>query len=174
MIRKAAMRPSRRLNAHAAFAAALVLFATVYASQIPALGMPFARAGEPGAAFLPIVLVTILYIAAIRTLVVALRDPDAPGEAPAVTSETVPRIALVGPAILVALSALFILGLPRVGYFAAAGGYTFAVALFFNYEETGRLRRAVPRAALTAVAITGFGWLFFETLFDLSLPGWAL
>jgi hypothetical protein len=166
------MRLFERFNAQAAFAVGLILFATVYASQIPKLGLPFARAGEPGASFFPIVLVCILYVAAFRVLAAELRrKSDTPTDAPQ-PSETIPRIGLLGPLVLVILIALFIVALPTLGYFAAAAGFTFGVALFFNYEQTGRLGRAIGQSVLTAAAITGFGWVFFEGIFGLSLPGW--
>lgn len=166
------MRILERLNAQAGFALVLIVFATVYASQIPKLGLPFAGGREPGASFMPIVLNVILYIAAIRVLVIELRRTGTDAGTRSEPSDTVPWIGAVGPVILIILTALFAYGLPRVGYFVAAGGYTFGVALFFNFEETGRLWRAAARAVVTAAVITGFGWLFFEGLFNLSLPTW--
>jgi hypothetical protein len=168
------MRPFERFNSQAAFAVGLILFATVYASQIPKLGIPFARSGEPGASFFPIVLVVILYVAAFRVLSAELRRTvDAQTDAP-LPSETVPRIGLVGPLVLIVLTVLFIVALPTLGYFVAAAVYTFGVAVFFNYEETGRPWRAIGQSVLTAAAITVFGWLFFDVFFGLSLPGWDL
>jgi putative tricarboxylic transport membrane protein len=167
------MRLFERFNAQAVFAVGLILFATVYASQIPKLGMPFTRPAEPGASFFPLVLVTILYVAAFRVLLAELRRAaDAPQDA-APVSDTVPRIGLLGPLVLVLLTAVFATALPTLGYFAAAAIYTFGVALFFNFEETGRLGPTLARSALTSAAITGFGWLFFEGIFGLSLPGWG-
>jgi putative tricarboxylic transport membrane protein len=55
----------------------------------------------------------------------------------------VPRIGLLGPLVLILLIALFTVALPTLGYFVAAAVFTFGVALFFNYEETGRLGRAM-------------------------------
>lgn len=168
------MRLFDRFNGQAGFALVLIVFATVYASQIPKLGMPFADAQEPGASFFPLVLVAILYVAAVRVLIAELRGTGGePGLAPH-SSETVPRIGVLGPVALVVLTALFVIALPRLGYFLSAALYTFGVALFFNYEQTGRPGRAAVQAALTAAAITGFGWLFFEGIFDLSLPAWDL
>lgn len=168
------MRELYRLNGQAGFALLLVVFGTVYASQIPKLGLPFADGREPGASFMPILLATILVVGALRVLVAELRGTGAEPDAPRDTSPTVPRISVVGPVVLIALTALFAFGLPRVGYFVAAAGYTFGVAFFFDYEQTGRPVRAAAQAAVTAAAISGFGWLFFEMLFELSLPGWTL
>jgi len=101
------MRLFERFNAQAAFAVGLILLATVYASQIPKLGLPFARSGEPGASFLPIVLVCVLYLAAFRVLAAELRrTSDTPTDAPQ-ASETVPRIGVLGPLVLILLIALF-------------------------------------------------------------------
>ena len=166
------MRLFERFNAQAVFAVGLILFATVYASQIPKLGVPFGRSGEPGASFFPIVLVCVLYLAAFRVLVAELRrSSDTPTDAQQ-ASETVPRIGLLGPLVLVVLIASFTVALPTLGYFVAAAAFTFGVALFFNYEQTGRLGRSIGQSVLTAAAITGFGWVFFEGIFGLSLPGW--
>ena len=168
------MRPFQRFNSQAVFATGLILVATVYASQIPKLGMPFSRPPEPGAAFFPVLLSIVLYVAAFRILVTELRRTDDAADEAALTSPNVPWLSLVGPVALVLFTALFITVFPVLGYFAAAGIYTFAVAVLFNYEETGRFWRAVVQSAITAAAITGFGWLFFEGIFGLSLPGWRL
>lgn len=163
-----------RFNGQAVFALVLLLVNTVYASQIPALGMPFSGSVEPGAAFLPIVLCAMLYVGALRILVSELRQGGAEDPRPKPASETVPLLGIVGPVLVIALTALFAYGLQRVGYFMSAGLYTFGVALLFNYEHSGRPGRAAGLALVTAAAITGFGWLFFVRLFGLSLPGWSL
>ena len=168
------MERSARLNGQAGFALVLIVFATVYASQIPELGLPFEGGREPGPAFMPIVLVALLYVAAIRVFIAELRGTGADPAAVPAASDTVPRVHLIGPLVLVVLTGLFAAGLLQVGYFVAAGAYTFGVALYFNYEQTGRPVRALLQSAVTAAAITGFGWLFFEQLFDLPLPAWAL
>jgi putative tricarboxylic transport membrane protein len=168
------MRAAKRVNGQAGFALALIVFAVVYASQIPDLGLPFRDGREPGAAFFPMILVVILVIGAVQILISELRGTGEGDMAASETSQTVPRIGLVGPLVLILMTGLFAFGLLKVGYFVAAGLYTFGVALFFNYEESGRIGRAAGAAVITAAAITGFGWLFFEALFDLSLPGWAV
>ncbi len=136
--------------------------------------MPFSNGVEPGASFLPIVLCAVLYLAAGRILIAELRNgrsaevPAAPAK-----SDHVPAIGIIGPLVIAVLTMGFAAGLERVGYIVAAGAYTFAVALYFNFEDGGRPVRSIIVAAITAVIITGFGWLFFVKLFDLYLPTWS-
>ncbi|OWU67999.1 hypothetical protein ATO2_13860 [Roseovarius sp. 22II1-1F6A] len=168
------MPHTKPFNSHAIFALVLLVLNTVYASQIPELGMPFGRGGEPGAAFLPVILCGFVYIAALRILFMEMRR--APDEVVAeldAGSPHVRRIGLVGPLVVVALTVVFVAAFPYAGYAVSAGVYTFAIALYFNYEELGRWGRALIYSALTAAAITVFGWLFFVRLFDLFLPGWS-
>lgn len=164
----------RRLNGQVSFALVLLVMTTVYASQIPQLGIPFTRSGEPGPSLLPIVLSVILFIGAIRIILAEFRGARPTSSRPAANSGHVPAISLVGPVLLILLTGLFAAGLLHVGYFVSAGLYCFAVALYFNFEETGRPLRAIGLSAVTAAAITVFGWLFFDKLFGLSLPGWSL
>lgn len=167
------MTGSARPNGQAIFAMVLLVLTTVYASQIFSLGMPFAKGVEPGASFLPIVLSAIMYVGALRILWAELRKGREDGEG-AAQSDHVPAVSIVGPLALIIATGLFAYGLDRVGYFVAAGAYTFLVALYFNYEASGRPVHAVILSAITAVVITVFGWLFFVRLFELSLPVWSL
>lgn len=167
------MTGTARPNGQALFAMLLLVLTTVYASQIFELGLPFANGVEPGASFLPIVLSAIMYVGALRILVTELRRGQAKEKAPA-QSDNLPHVTLIGPLIVTLATAAFAYGLSRVGYFVAAGAYTFAVALYFNYEASERIIYALVLSAVTAAAITIFGWLFFEWLFELSLPGWSL
>lgn len=168
------MTGSARPNGQAIFALVLLVLTTVYASQIFELGMPFAKGVEPGASFLPFVLTVIMYIGALRILIVELRRGRGDAGGADATSEHVPSVGIVGPLIVGSATALFVFGLARVGYFLSAGIYTFVVALYFNYENIGRLLPALVLSAVTAVLITVFGWLFFVWLFELSLPVWSL
>lgn len=162
-----------RPNGQAIFAVLLLVLTTVYVSQIFQLGLPFENGVEPGASFLPIVLSAIMYIAALRILVMELRKGRAEVEPPA-QSDHLPLVTVIGPLAVTMATAAFAYGLSRVGYFAAAGAYTFLVALYFNFEASGRPVHALLLSAATAAVITVFGWLFFEWLFELSLPGWSL
>jgi len=163
-----------RPNGQAIFALVLLVLNTVYASQIFKLGVPFDNGVEPGASFLPIVLCAVLYLAAGRIVIGELRAGRS-AEAPSAhaKSDHVPAIGITGPLVIAILTMGFAAGLERVGYIVAAGAYTFAVALYFNYEESGRPLRTILVAAITAALITGFGWLFFVKLFDLYLPTWS-
>jgi hypothetical protein len=168
------MTGSARPNGQAIFALVLLMANTVYASQIFKLGVPFSNGVEPGASFLPVLLSAVLYLAAGRILIAELRNSRSV-EAPAADakSDHVPAIGIVGPLVIAILTMGFAAGLERVGYIAAAGAYTFAVALYFNFEGGGRLMRSVIVSAMTGVLITSFGWLFFVKLFDLYLPTWS-
>lgn len=159
-------------NGQAIVALVLLVLTTVYASQILTLGIPFENGVEPGASFLPIVLSAVMYVGATSILLGELRR-DRPDVATAERSDHVRAIGVSGPAVVILATVIFAAGLTRVGYFASAGIYTFVVALYFNYEQDGRLARALLTAAMTAVAITIFGWLFFVQLFGLTLPGWS-
>jgi len=168
------MTGSARPNGQAIFALVLLVLNTVYASQIFKLGVPFSNGVEPGASFLPIVLCAVLYLAAGRILVAELRNSrSAEAPVPSEKSDHVPAIGITGPLIIALLTMGFAAGLERAGYIVTAGAYTFAVALYFNFEDGGRPVRSVIVAGITAVIITGFGWLFFVKLFDLYLPTWS-
>ncbi|MFX0543325.1 tripartite tricarboxylate transporter TctB family protein [Roseovarius sp. S4756] len=164
---------ARPINGQAIFAVLLLVLTTVYATQIPKLGLPFENGVEPGASFLPIVLSAIMYLCAGRMMIAEFRR-EAIEAAPHMPSDHIPRIELTGPLLVVVFTIGFAAGLERVGYFVAAGSYTFAVALYFNCEESGRILHALLLSAATSVALTLFGWLFFEWLFELSLPGWSI
>ncbi len=167
------MTGTARPNGQAIFALVLLVLTTVYASQIFTLGLPFANGVEPGASFLPIALSAIMYVAAGRVMLNELRKGRATS-APRAESDHVPGVGITGPLLIGVCTMGFAAGLERVGYVVAAGGYTFAVALYFNYEQDGRPLRAILVSVLTAAAITGFGWLFFVKLFGLYLPTWSL
>lgn len=163
-----------RPNGQAIFALVLLVLTSVYASQIFKLGLPFENGVEPGASFLPIVLSAIMYVGALRILLVELRRGRAETVDARPQSDTVPAVTVLGPLVVIAATALFAYGLERVGYFVAAGAYTFAVALYFNFEDSGRPVYALVLSAITALAVTLFGWAFFVWLFELTLPEWNL
>jgi len=160
-----------RLSGQAVFALLLLVLTTVYASQIFELGLPFSSGTEPGASFLPIILSIVMYVCLLRILVGelrgcrAFREPETPSR-----SEHVPRVSVTGPVLLILATVFFAATLRILGYFLAAGLYTFMIAAWFNYEQTGRPVRAAALALVSAAGITAFGWLFFVQVFGLSLP----
>lgn len=161
-----------RFNRPAAFATFLIVLNTIYASQILKLGVPFSSAGEPGPAFLPVVLCLFMYVAGLRILFTEMTTDDAGAEA-LPGSDTVPRLAQIGPLVVLGLTILYLIAFPWIGYFASTAFYSLLMALFFNYESSGNWKDAAWKSALTAVSITLFGWLFFVQLFGLYLPVWG-
>lgn len=162
----------RRFNLQAAFATFLIVLNSIYASQLVELGLPFAKGGEPGPAFLPLALCLFIYVAGLRILFEALVCPETEATAEP-TPGTVPGLARFGPVVVLVLTALYLVAFPWTGYFISTFCYTLLIALFFNFESSGDLRNAGWKSAVSALAITGFGWLFFVQLFGLFLPVWG-
>lgn len=169
---------TRLLNGQILFGFALAALNTVYASQLLQMDAPFAK-GQPGPAFLPMILCAFIYFGVARVLIGEFRAGDAAvgaagdaAGAPAEGSDAIPHIRIVGPLVAIGLTALFIAGFFYVGYAVSAAVYTFLIAFFFNYEQSGALKRSALVALVVAAAVTLFGWLFFVKLFDLYLPIW--
>ena len=141
-------------------ALALIAFNAVYVSQLLKLPFPFAR-GEPGPAFLPILLSAVLFAASIALLTKGLKA-GADGE----TSQ----VDFARPALVVISTAGFITLLHYYGYWVAAPLYAFCIAMVFEFSGTDRFARCLGFSVLIAGCLTVIGWLFFEILFDLSLP----
>lgn len=163
---------TRTINGQVLFAFALLGLNTVYASQVLAMDLPFAN-GEPGPAFLPMMLCAFVFIAMIRILMTELRAKPAE-RAAAMTSDHIRNLHVLGPLGAIALISLFIVVFVYAGYLPAAALYTFAIALFFNYESSGDLKKAALMALGISAVITTLCWLFFVKLFDLYLPMWEL
>lgn len=149
------------LNRQVIFALFILALDAAYLHQALSLTFPFAR-GEPGPAFMPLILVVVLAIGAMGVLVQELRgtrDPD---------DEVGGTFALRTLA-LIALTACFVWAFEPLGYWIATAGYTFAVAWLFEQDRLGGAR-AVLTSAVIAAGITLSGWLFFAYLFELFLP----
>ncbi len=147
------------MNREAIFALFLLVMNTGYLMETLKMPTPFAL-GEPGPAFLPMLLSAVMFIAAGRILVGALgglRTDD--GEAFSFR-----------PLILAALTIGFILAFEPAGYWIATLGYTFAVAVLFTLEDNPGPVKVVAISAAVAAGVTVVGYLFFVTLFDLYLP----
>ncbi|WP_274423225.1 tripartite tricarboxylate transporter TctB family protein [Chelativorans sp. YIM 93263] len=163
---------TRLLRGQVVFALGLAALNTVYASQLLQMDRPFAN-GEPGPAFLPLILCGFMYVASIIIVVGEFRTAAAARES-APQSDVISRIALIGPALTISATALFIVTFFYFGYLVSAAVFTFIVSLFFNYEKSGDLKRSSLIALITAFTVTLFGWLFFVKLFGLYLPVWEL
>lgn len=151
-------------NGQALFAILLLILNAGYLAEALTLPTPFER-GEPGPAFLPLLLSGILFLSAGCILLSELRG----------TAETTDEGTPVGgfsakPILLAAITGLFVYLFEPLGYWIATFLYTFAVAALFEYEKTSRPFRLVMVSGVVAVAMTVTGWLFFVTLFDLFLP----
>lgn len=151
------------MNGQVAFALFLLVLSIGYFYEALSLPRPF-ELGEPGPAFLPMILSAVMFVACGRILYQELRgtaeDEGRPG-----------GISISGRSVvLVVVTAGFIYLFEALGYWPATLCYTFAVALLFEHERTSSFRHAVPISALLAVGITIAGWLFFVTLFKLFLP----
>ncbi len=155
------------MNRQAIAALFLLVLNTGYFVQALALPRPF-QFGEPGPAFLPLILSGILFVASGRILYMELRGIDT-GEGEAPTES----VSAAKPIALVLVTAGFVYGFEPLGYWIATLLYTFLVALLFEYERTSPLR-AIAVAAIVAFGTTLAGWLFFVTLFDLFLPSGEL
>lgn len=151
-------------NGQALFAILLLILNAGYLAEALTLPTPFER-GEPGPAFLPIVLSGVLFLSAGCILLSELRG----------TGETADEGAPAGgfstkPILLAAITGLFVFMFEPFGYWVATFLYTFAVAALFEREQGSRPLRLVTVSGAIAVAMTVTGWLFFVTLFDLFLP----
>jgi len=164
------MKLTRIMSGQVVFALALAALNTIYASQVLQMDRPFAT-GEPGPAFLPAILCVFLYLACARILFTELRK-EAAARADATPSDHIPNLPVTGPAIAIGLTVLFIIGFFYLGYLVAAFLYTFLIALFFNYERSGAWKSSALMAAVIALCVTLFGWLFFVQVFGLYLPVW--
>ncbi len=149
------------MNRQAMFALLILALDVGYFLQALALPVPFAR-GEPGPAFMPLILVVALAVGALGVLVQELRGTADPEE----NEDATFGLRSLG---LIALTAVFVWAFEPLGYWVATALYTFAVAWLFEQERLGPVRSLLT-SALIAGGITGSGWLFFVVLFELFLP----
>ncbi|ARC90680.1 tripartite tricarboxylate transporter TctB family protein [Rhodovulum sp. MB263] len=169
-----------KTNGQILFAAGLALANTVYGWQVLQMPRPFAS-GEPGPAFLPALLCLALYGMLARVLIsefrarVEARRADTSDAADAAADTGLPGLLpVLGPLFAIGATALFVIGFVWLGYVISAALYCFAIAFYFNLEDSGRWGRSALMALAVGVGVTGFGWLFFDRLFGLSLPLWGL
>jgi hypothetical protein len=163
---------SRHLNGKTVFYLFLVALNTVYMSQLVHLDRPFA-AGEPGPAFLPMILCGFVYFALIRLLLLEIKAAPTSKEYPDTNSTGIQHFSVIGPVAAIVLTGLFITGFVYLGYVVSTLAYTFMMSLLFNLEQTRQWKRSIVVATVTSAGVTITGWLFFEKLFDLYLPTWG-
>ena len=155
------------MNRQAIVALLLLVLNTGYFVQALTLPTPF-QFGEPGPAFLPLILSGILFLALGRILYMEFR-----GLGDTKADEELKSATIAKPVALILVTAAFIYAFEPLGYWIATLTYTFIVATLFEYERTSGLR-ALGLAAIIGVCITLAGWLFFVTLFELFLPSGEL
>lgn len=149
-------------NHQAMFALFLIVLDAAYLREAFSLPRPF-QLGEPGPAFMPMLLGLVLFVAAGRILWMELAGTAPLHEAGDV--RITPRAVA-----LVAATVAFIWLFEPLGYWIATLPYVFVVAAIFEVERVGFGWRLLAISALIAAGVTGAGWLFFVTLFDLFLP----
>lgn len=149
------------MTRQALFALFLLAIDVAYLQQALELPLPFAS-GEPGPALMPMVLVITLGIGALGVLVQELRG-TARHEDDEDANFSLRTIALI------LLTCGFVWAFEPLGYWYATLAYAFGVAWLFEQERLGAAK-ALLTSSLISVGITGVGWLFFVTLFDLFLP----
>lgn len=149
------------VNRQVIFALLVLALDAGYFIQALDLSFPFER-GEPGPAFMPLILVVALAIGALGVLVEELRGTavDDTAEGADFALRTIA---------LIALTAGFVWAFEPLGYPIATAIYTFGVAWLFEQERVGALK-ALLTSAFIAAGITVAGWLFFVQLFELFLP----
>lgn len=144
------------------FALLLIVLDAAYMSEALTLPRPF-QLGEPGPAFMPMLLAVVLFIAACRILWMEL--------AGTATRHETEDVRITPRAIaLIVVTAGFVWAFQPLGYWIATLPYVFVVAALFEHERIGFDWRLPVFSALIAVVVTAAGWLFFVTLFDLFLP----
>jgi putative tricarboxylic transport membrane protein len=151
-------------NGQALFALFLLILNAGYLAEALTLPRPF-QFGEPGPAFLPIVLSCILFLAAGCILFEEIRGTGVAEAEGAPVGRVSAR-----PILLAGITAGFVYLFEPLGYWVATLLYSFAVAALFEYEKTSGPLRTLAVSAAIAVGMTVIGWLFFVTLFDLFLP----
>jgi putative tricarboxylic transport membrane protein len=151
------------MNRQALFALLLIALDAGYFFQSLSLPTPF-QLGEPGPAFLPIVLSVLLFISCTAIIwqeLAKTAEPDESADAGRIRPRSI---------ILVVATAAFIYCFDPLGYWIATFVYCLIVAWLFERERDITHLRALVTSTLIAASITAVGWLFFVTLFALFLP----
>lgn len=154
-----------KMNRQALFALLLIALDAGYFFQSLSLPTPF-QLGEPGPAFLPIVLSAFLFISCAAIIWQELAKTAEPDDNTGVSAGRIRPRSIA----LVVATAGFIFIFEPLGYWIATFIYSLIVAWLFERERDITHVRALVTSALIAAAITAAGWLFFVTLFALFLP----
>ncbi len=154
-----------KMNRQALFALFLIILDVGYFAQALTLPAPF-QLGEPGPAFLPIVLAVVLFVSCVRILWLELAGTSSEDDG---ESQPAARISLRS-ILLIVVTGLFVWVFEPLGYWISTLLYTFVVASLFEYERTNSIRKSAMMAAIIATGVTVAGYLFFVTLFGLGLP----
>lgn len=154
------------MNRQAMFALFLIILDVGYIVQAFNLPRPFQQ-GEPGPAFLPLILATILMISCVRILWLELAGTKttADGDESDVGARVTPRSIL-----LILGTAIFVWAFEPLGYWISTFLYTFGVAWLFEREQKKPIKSSLFITSIIAASVTTVGWLFFVTLFKLGLP----
>jgi putative tricarboxylic transport membrane protein len=151
------MKPESRVWLDARVVLPLVLLAATTVYLIGALNItsPYEDEGV-GAAFFPIVLAAIMYVALLVVLANGIRKAR---------GAPLPRLRLADTIKIVLLTCLYILVFQPVGYFVSTVLYVYALFFVFNFGTRNHLVRIA-----TAVAVAIAFYLLFETAFQVRLP----
>lgn len=155
-----------KMNRQALFALFLIILDVGYFAQAMSLPRPF-QLGEPGPAFLPIILSLILFVSCVRILWQELADTVSEEDA-----KEVDRSVKIAPRsiVLILATVLFVWAFAPLGYWIATFLYTGTIAWLFEREREISLPFSLLTSSCIAAGVTAAGWLFFMTLFGLSLP----
>jgi len=150
-----------KLNGDIIMSVVLLIWATAY--LLAALGMPPIRDGLVGPSFVPLVLVALMYAGSVTTLVQGLKR-----ETGVAGWQVIKK-----PIIIVAMIGVYIALFKQVGYFITTFLLCFGTAIIFSYGK-GSKARVLVLSAIIAVITVFLGYLMFEVLFGLHLPGGVL
>ena len=138
-------------NSQALFAILLLILNTGYFAEALTLPTPFAH-GEPGPAFLPLVLSGVLYLAAARILLTELRGTgDAETEGAPVEGSP------VKPVLIVLITAVFVYLFESLGYWISTLLYTFAITALFEFEKKSTPLKTLAVSIVVAIGMTVLG-----------------
>lgn len=138
---------------------ALLGATTVYLAAAFRISTTFS-AGPVDASFMPKLIAGLMYLALLLVLRDALKRRSAAGEEAAGAAAP-----LVAPALVVALTAVYVAVFKTAGYTLSTLPYVYLLFYVFRFEEKSQLKRIAY-----AVAITAVFYGLFAGIFDIRLP----